>query len=146
MKRLLGLVVVMLLASWPAAASGKHCSQSSLKGTYTYAFEPKAFSGGPFPLGTTVAAVVGTITFDGNGGFTGRLYQNDGSNAVFPPISFGGTYQVYRDCTYTSEFGGSQQFGIIAQQGEKLRVLQTNLAADNGFLLEFTAEKEPDGH
>jgi hypothetical protein len=125
----------MLIASWPAAASGKHCSNSSLRGTYTYAFEANLPAGGP------VAAVVGTITFDGNGKLTGTLTQNTGKGQE-GPFSFDGTYTVNRDCTYTSEFGNpknpSHQFGIIAQNGDKIRVLNT----DPGLILEFTAEKE----
>jgi len=132
MKRLLGLAVVMLLASWPAAASAKHCSNSSLKGTYTYAFEASSPGGGP------VAAVVGTITFDGHGSLSGTLTESFGFSHD-GPNPFTGTYTVSPDCTYTSQFGGSTQFGIIAQHGDKIRVLNTD---DSGLILAFTAEKE----
>lgn len=40
------------------------------------------------------------------------------------PVPFSDTYTVNPDCTYTSEFGGSTQFGIIARHGEKIRVLK----------------------
>jgi len=135
MKRLLGLAVVMLLASWPAAASAKHCSNSSLKGTYTYAFEANVPGGGP------VAAVVGTITFDGHGSLSLTLTESFGY--THDTNVFTGTYTVSPDCTYTSEFGNppnlSHQFGIIAQHGDKIRVLNTD---DQGLILAFTAEKE----
>ncbi len=132
MKRLL-LAVVMLLAFGPAGALAKNCSNESLKGTYTYAFEANPLGGGPF------AAVVGTITFDGKGGFTGTNYQNfGGGGPVVGP--FAGTYTVNPDCTSTSEFDGSHTFSIIAHNGDKIRVLNT----DPGFILAFTAEKEPD--
>ncbi len=127
----LWLAVAMMLALWPAQAFARHCSNSSLKGTYTYAFEAKV------PGGGAVAAVVGTIKFDGKGNFTGANTQNFGSGQV-GPVPFEGTYTVNADCTYTSEFGGSTQFGIIAQHGEKIRVLNT----DAGLLLAFTGERE----
>ncbi len=63
--------------------------------------------------------------------------QNLGGGQV-GPVFFEGTYSVNPDCTYTSEFGGSTQFGIIAQHGRTIRVLNT----DAGMLLAFTAEKE----
>ena len=130
MKSVLGLAVVLCVAISPALA--QHCSNASLRGTYTYAFEPY-FAGGAGPA----AAVIGTVSFDGKGNLHGMMTQNFGGGAV--ATSFQGTYAVNADCTYASEFGGSTQVGIVAQQGDRIHVLNADAT---GLILEFTAERE----
>ena len=79
-----------------ANAADKGCSNATLKGTFSHVgtgvnTAPPA-AAGPF-------AIVGTQTFDGNGGFTGPAIASLNGNII--PATGTGKYTVNPDCTGT---------------------------------------------
>ncbi len=134
--RVIFILVVSMLVMFPLNSRAQTvCTNASLSGTYTYAFQALL---APAPQAKTVnpAAAIGRVTFSGTGTLHDTMTSNSGGGAFSATVD--GTYSVNADCTFTSEFGGSHQSGLIVRGGKKIRVINT----DPGVVLAFTADKE----
>lgn len=88
-------------------------SNGSLSGTYwLYQFIASEL-GGP-----TYASAFGTVTFDGNGGYSSEQRVNDGESIQQRSVS--GTYRVEADGTAFVEGGGLEVVGGVSDGGDTL--------------------------
>jgi hypothetical protein len=96
------IAALVLSITPPAKAGDKGCSTAALRGTFsrhdTGTVLAPAAAAGPF-------ALVGTFTFDGNGGVTGAATSSQNGNIGQGTQT--GTYTVNSDCTGTITVQGS---------------------------------------
>ena len=98
--RVLGTLAIaallMGLSVLPAAAADKGCSNSSLEGDYAYAVNSTSLT--IAPVGPV--AILGKITADGQGSFSGSINGSIAGN-ILTDVPITGTYSVASDCTGT---------------------------------------------
>jgi hypothetical protein len=116
----------------PATISQSTCTNATISGTYGYSFTGSEFvgpDGTPQPGGTRIEVVaVGSITYDGQGGFTGS--DNISVNGNVRPRSYTGTYSVQPNCTATSTIdspgGAIHTSFVINNGGNNLLIIVTD--------------------
>ena len=130
----LSLVVLMVLGAPSKIPAKSGCSNASLQGSYGI-HATGMNTGGPLagPL-----AIVGIITFDGNGlltlSLTQRLNSASGPMTLFK-VPFNGTYIVNPDCTVEDVWNNlsngtsSTHESIIVDKGQGLFILNTTAGA-----------------
>jgi hypothetical protein len=98
---------IVTLTAGPSLAQAQltPCSDQTIKGTYLFAVHGKALTPTTPPAVVVWIDGVGTVTFDGNGGFTQQdfIVQNAVPPDNHSTNGFGvgetGTYTVFPDCT-----------------------------------------------
>ncbi|MBW4588754.1 hypothetical protein G7B40_015265 [Aetokthonos hydrillicola Thurmond2011] len=99
-----------------------NCTNSLLRGYY-------AASSSGFTSGSTPFNLVFLDKFDGNGNITGVRGSTSSGGQISQNLSNTGTYQVNSDCTVTITFttssGNSTNFGVIVDNGRKVRYIGT---------------------
>lgn len=119
----------MFVSTMPAvhAKDANECSQSSLKGSYGYAFSGLLFPSAPSATGVSPASAAGLMVFDGLGGLTA---QDTFNNGVIIRRAGTGTYTVDSDCTGSAELGGDFEglsfYFAIVSPGKEFSFLVTN--------------------
>ena len=112
------VVLLMGLSVLPAAADDKGCSDASLKGDYAYSVNGTAITLPPAgPL-----AILGKITLDGNGAFSGSVNGNIAGVIHLEDAPVNGTYSVASDCTgtLTTNYPGvTIHFNLVLVEGAK---------------------------
>jgi hypothetical protein len=112
MKRALrSIVSVIAFASLLCLVTGSRaqatCSNASLKGTYAASCTGTV----GLPGSPVLQAIVGVVTFDGEGGLSVKAtLMQDGGPAV--PLNVTGTYTVNADCTGSDVLAGSFHYDI----------------------------------
>lgn len=133
----------IVLAAWSIAVApqavraqdspqGPRCSNASLQGSY-------ALSATGTLAGLGGLAVVGTVTYDGNGSGTGTETLSL-AGTIFRQLAFTGAYTVNRDCTGSKQFTipgiATSSFDfVVTPDGSKIVFIQT----DSGALFTGTA-------
>jgi hypothetical protein len=122
---LLGLSVM------PAAAADDNgCSDATLKGDYGYAVTATSLTIPPVgPL-----AILGKITLDGKGNFTGSINGSIAGN-ILTDVPITGTYNIASDCTGTLMTiypAFTAHFSLVIVEGAQGRREAELLATDAG--------------
>lgn len=110
--------VLIGLSVLPAVAADNGCSDASLKGDYAYSVNGTAVT--IPPLGPV--AILGKITLDGKGAFTGSVNGSIAGAYVLTDVPVTGTYNVASDCTGTlTTFypAFTAHFSLVLVQGAK---------------------------
>jgi len=132
-KHLVRLLVVpalsLALHSAPAFA-GEACNNADLDGSYEYSVNATSLTVPPVgPL-----AILGKITLDGKGNFTGTINGSIAGN-ILPDVAITGTYSVAGDCTgsLTTNYPVfSAHFTLVLIDGADHRKHAELLAIDAG--------------
>ena len=108
------LIAFMGLALWSGAAYGKEqCSNATFNGTY-----------GLYATGTLIGVgpvgLVGVLNYDGQGAFTGTVFQKVNGNLVEFTVT--GTYSVDSNCVSTD----------VSHTSTGLTATHTVVLVDNG--------------
>lgn len=124
------------------ARTAQKCTNASLKGAYAYEIIGQDATQAPFlPF-----AALRLVKFDGQGNLQGSGFRVLAGNAAQTTVK--GTYQVANDCTVNFDIGvfkldGTKAdqdtlFGVIVEQGEKIRALitKTDIPGTNSALFE----------
>ena len=110
--------LLMGLSVLPAAADDdKSCSNASLKGDYAYAVNGTSLT--IPPVGPV--AILGKITADGNGSFSGSINVNL-TGIIITDVPVTGTYSVASDCTGTLTTvypAFTAHFSLVLVEGSK---------------------------
>ena len=109
--------LLMGLSVLPAAADDKGCSDASLKGDYSYAINGIT----PTTPGFPPFAILGKITADGNGSFSGSINVNL-TGIIITDVPVTGTYSVASDCTGTLTTvypAFTAHFSLVLVEGSK---------------------------
>jgi hypothetical protein len=140
-KALIATAMTLALGIVPKVQAEDGCSNATLNGTYGFRAVGTLV---PLPPPALIA-IVGTQTFDGNGGFTGSQMVSINGNLPVPPLpsNIAGTYQVNPDCTGTFSFqpfpGVTDHFFFVIDDNRKeFQVIQT----DTGTVVTATARKQ----
>jgi hypothetical protein len=125
-KILLALSIALfpVLGATPNVPAASGCSNETLRGSY-----------GIHATGTVAAgpvAIVGVLSYDGNGQLTGNLTQRvNGATTLFK-APFTGVYQVNADCTVEDTFinvttgAQSTHESVIVDRGRGFSILNTS--------------------
>ena len=138
-----GLVIVTAAAAAAQPAGEKReargCTNADLRGTFGFTAQGVTLTGSPVPAPLQGAfASSGISSFDGRGHFT--LTATSSFNGfVQGPGVVTGTYDVERDCTYTSRADNGVTFrAVIVSDGNELMILQTT----PGVVISGTAQRQ----
>jgi hypothetical protein len=110
--------VLMGLGVLPAVADDKGCSDASLKGDYAYAANGTGVT--IQPIGPV--AILGKITLDGKGAFSGSVNGSIAGAFLLTDTLITGAYSVASDCTGTlTTFypAFTAHFRLVLVQGAK---------------------------
>jgi len=124
------------------AKTAQGCTDATLRGAYAYEIIGQDGTTAPFlPF-----AAVRIVQFDGKGNLQGSGFRVLAGNTAQTKVT--GTYQVEHDCTVNFDIGvfkldGTKVdqdtlFGVIVEQGEKVRALitKTDIPGTNSALFE----------
>jgi hypothetical protein len=122
-----------------ALAQGKgNCSNASLNGSYGVTATGTAIGVGP-------VALVGVFNYDGQGNFTGIIYQKVNGNNV--QLTFTGTYNVDSSCVvsdtvYLSNKQIATHASVVVDWGNEFYILNTTApTATSGNVVIGTGKK-----
>jgi hypothetical protein len=125
MKRIIRFAVLAFAAT--SLYASDNCGVSTLKGSYSFNAQGFTVAGSPVPAPLQGPFASGGIaTYDGRGNVTlAATASFNGLSQTLPPVK--GTYQVNKDCTFTSKLeNGATFFAAIVGNAAELYVLQTN--------------------
>ena len=135
MKRAIAILSLALLA-WACpriagAQDGPACSADSLTGSYGFVLNGTIVGVGPI-------SIVGTIEYDGSGGFV-RKETTVINGHVLPPETIQGTYTVNANCTGTTvDSLGHHSVFVIVNHGKATYAEGT----DPGSVITVLSEKQ----
>ncbi len=118
-RNLLALAT-LTVALAPALRAQPSCSNATMKGTYVLSQTGTIVSVGP-------SAVVGKVTYDGQGNGAATLTQSV-NGVISRQVTITGTYTVNPDCTGSKTFaGGAVNFDfMITPDGRTITFIETD--------------------
>ena len=130
--RMLAVSALLLgISALPAAADDNGCSNATLKGDYAYAVTATSLTIPPVgPL-----AILGKITLDGKGSFTGSVNGVIGGIVILTDVPITGTYSIASDCTGTLMTiypAFTAHFSLVIVEGAEGRSEAETIGTDPG--------------
>jgi hypothetical protein len=121
---ILGAILSVFLTASALRAQAPQCSNDTMKGVYV-------MSGTGTVVGVGLVAVVGKVTYDGQGGGQALTTQSV-NGTVQRQVASTGSFTVNPDCTGSKTFGGTAHFDfMITPDGKTITWIRT----DSGLIV-----------